>query len=389
VRDRAATMEILIVKLSAIGDVIHTLPALTALRRHYPNAQIDWLVESAAADLVQGHAALSRVLIWRRREFVKLLKAGRLPTAVRLFSSLLLQLRDTRYDLILDFQALLKSSLWIFLARGRRKAGFGQGMEHSENSHLFLNERIPAISMEIHALDRGLSLLQALGIPDMQVLYDLPIGEKDAGAALQLLLENGVRLDQPLVAINPVAKWSTKLWTAKRFEELAERLLEKGFQVAFTGSKEDRALIDEMAGTLGSSVARLDGRTSLKVLAAVYRLASAVVSTDTGPMHLAAAAGTPVVALFGPTAPWRTGPYGQGHVVLRAGVSCSPCFSRSCKTAEFEPMACMNRITVEQVVEAVVRLAAERKSRAGQMRRCQSPGPGGVVSLEPHKTSKQ
>jgi heptosyltransferase-1 len=86
-------------------------------------------------------------------------------------------------------------------------------------------------------------------------------------------------------------------------------------------------------------------------------------------MHLAAAVGTPVVALFGPTAPWRTGPYGQGHVVLRAGVSCSPCFSRSCKTAEFEPMACMNRITVEQVVEAVVRLQAKETSKAGRMGR--------------------
>ena len=212
-----ATMKILIVKLSAIGDVIHTLPALTALRRHYPNAQIDWLVEDAAADLVQGHAALSRAIVWRRREFVKLLRAGKLSSAVRLFLSLLLALRDTRYDLIIDFQALLKSSLWIFLARGRRKAGFGQGMEHSENSHLFLNERIPAVSMEMHALDRGLRLLQALGIPDSQVLYDLPLGEEEERAAEQILVENGIRSDQPFVAINPVAKWPTKLWAAERF----------------------------------------------------------------------------------------------------------------------------------------------------------------------------
>ncbi|HEX9910236.1 MAG TPA: glycosyltransferase family 9 protein, partial [Desulfatiglandales bacterium] len=304
-------MKILIVKLSAIGDVIHTLPALTALRRQYPNAQIDWLVEDAAADLVQGHAALSRAMVWRRREFVKLLRAGKLSSAVRLFLSLLLALRDTRYDLIIDFQALLKSSLWIFLARGRRKAGFDQGMAHSENSHLFLNERIPAVSMEMHALDRGLRLLQALGIPDTQVLYDLPLGQEEERAAEQILVENGIRSDQPFVAINPVAKWPTKLWDAERFRELAECLLKKGFQVAFTGSKEDRPVIDEIACTLSSPVVRLDGRTSLKVLAAVYRSACVVVTTDTGPMHLAAAVGTPVVALFGPTAPWRTGPYGE------------------------------------------------------------------------------
>jgi 3-deoxy-D-manno-octulosonic-acid transferase/heptosyltransferase-1 len=358
-------MKILIVKLSAIGDVLHTLPALTALRRHYPDAQIDWLVEDSAADLVQGHTALNKVLVWRRREFAKLLRVGKLFAAVRLFLSLLLSLRDTRYDLIIDFQALLKSSLWIFLARGRRKAGFGQGMEHSENSHFFLNERIPAVSMEIHALDRGLRLLQALGIPDSQVLYDLPVGEEDERAAEKLLVENGSRLDQPFIAINPVAKWPTKLWAAERFRELAERLLNDGSQVVFTGSKEDRPLIDEIACTLGSPVVRLDGRTSLKVLAAVYHSASLVVTTDTGPMHLGAAVGTPVVALFGPTAPWRTGPYGEGHVVLRAGVSCSPCFSKSCKTTEVERMACMNRITVEQVVEAVARLGAEKRSRVG------------------------
>ena len=359
-------MKILIVKMSAIGDVIHTLPALTALRRYYPDAQIDWLIEDAAADLVEGHAALSRALVWRRREFVQRVKAGRFPSALRLFRSMLLQLRDTRYDLILDLQALLKSSLWIFFARGRRKAGFGQGMEHSEKSHLFLNERVPAVSMEIHALDRGLWLLRALGISDSQVLYDLPIGKEEERPAEQLLVESGVRLNGPFVAINPVAKWPTKLWVAERFRELAERLLESGFQVVFTGSKEDRFLIDAMVGTLGPLGTRLDGRTTLKVLAAVFRSASVVVSTDTGPMHLAAAVGTPVVALFGPTAPWRTGPYGERHVVIRAGVSCSPCFSRSCKTAELESMACMNGITVEEVVDAVARLAAEKKSRAGQ-----------------------
>ena len=353
-------MKILIVKLSAIGDVLHTLPALTALRRHYPNARIDWLVEDGAADLIRGHEALNTVLVWRRREFVELLRAGKLLAATGFFLSLVRELRHTQYDLIIDFQALLKSSLWIFLSRARRKAGFGRGMEHSENAHLFLNERVPAVSMEIHALDRGLRLLQALGIPCSQVFYDLPIGRKDEGAAEQLLVESGVRLDRPFVAINPVAKWPTKLWPSERFRELADRLVKDGNQVVFTGSKEDQSFIDQIAGFPASRAARLDGRTSLKVLASVYRFASVVVTTDTGPMHLAAAVGTPVVALFGPTAPWRTGPYGAGHVVLRAGVSCSPCFSKSCKTTELEPMACMNRITVEQVVDAATRLEAEK-----------------------------
>lgn len=352
-------MKILIVKLSAIGDVIHTLPALNALRRHYPDAQIDWLVEDAAADLVQGHLALSRALVWHRREFAELFAAGKLIRATRVFMSCLRELRSCHYDLIIDFQALLKSSLWIFLAQGRRKAGFGKGMEHAENSHLFLNERIPAPSMEIHALDRGLKLIEALGIEGSQVIYDVPT---DDSAAQALLEEKGIHPHRPLIAINPAAQWPTKLWGPEKFGKVAERLLSHGYQVVFTGSREDGAMIDEIVYWNNAPMIRLDGQTTLKTLAALYRFCRAVITTDTGPMHLAAAVGTPVVALFGPTAPWRTGPYGDGHVVVRAGLSCSPCFMRSCRTIEFENMACMKRITVGEVVEAVNNVAAQGAS---------------------------
>ena len=356
-------MKILIVKMSAIGDVIHTLPALTALRRHYPAAQIDWLVEDTAADLLRGHPALSGVLVWRRRLFAQLFAAGKLLSATRLFFRSLQELRRTRYDLIIDFQALLKSSLWIFLAQGRRKAGFGKGMEHAENSHLFLNERIPAPSMEIHALDRGLKLIEALGIDSSRVVYDVPTDEITAKALLE---EKGIHPHRPLIAINPVAKWPTKLWEPEKFGKVAERLLSQGYQVVFTGSPQDSAMIDEIGHSNKAPMIRLDGQTTLKTLAALYRSSRAVITTDTGPMHLAAAVGTPVVALFGPTAPWRTGPYGDGHVVVRAGLSCSPCFMRACHTVAFEKMACMKRITVGEVVEAVNGLAAERAdSRKG------------------------
>ena len=118
-------------------------------------------------------------------------------------------------------------------------------------------------------------------------------------------------------------------------------------------------MIDEIGHSSRVPVTRLDGQTTLRALAALYRLCGAVITTDTGPMHLAAAVGTPVVALFGPTAPWRTGPYGDGHVVVRAGLSCSPCFKRSCHTGEFETMACMKRIAVEEVVEAVEVVGAQ------------------------------
>ncbi len=158
-------MNILIVKTSAIGDVIHTLPSLWSLRAHFPEAQITWLVEESAADLVIGHPAINRVLVARRKTWLKDLRSGRVSRALFGFLGFVRELRDTRYDLVIDFQGLLKSAMWVVLARGVRKAGFGQGMEHAEYSYLALNERVPAVDMNQHAIDRSLLLLKGIGVP--------------------------------------------------------------------------------------------------------------------------------------------------------------------------------------------------------------------------------
>lgn len=347
-------MNILIVKTSAIGDVIHTLPALTALRRHAPQARIDWLIEEAAVEAVRGHQALDRLLVWHRRSSLERFRRGDRLAVLYEIRRLAKELRATRYDLLIDFHALLKTSLWVLLARAERKAGFGRGMQHAEGSYLFLNERVPAISMEVHALVRGLVLLKALGIPAEEVVYDFPILEENQAEAQHLLQAEGIRPGQPWVAIHPMALWDTKLWLPQRFAEVADRLLAQGLPVAFTGGPGDREALDNICRAMTYRAVRLDGRTSLKTLAAVYRRATVLLSTDTGPMHLAAAVGTPVVALFGPTAPWRTGPYGKEHTVLRVGLDCSPCFHRRCLTDQYEEMACMRRIAVDQAIEAVM-----------------------------------
>jgi heptosyltransferase I len=351
-------LNILIVKMSAIGDVIHTLPALTALRRAYPRAHLAWLIEEAALEAVRGHKALDRLLIWRRANSMKQCRAGNRLAVVQELRRLAKELRDTRYDLLIDFHALLKSSLWVLLARAERKVGFGRGMEHSEGSYLFLNERIPAVSMEVHALDRGLLLLKALGVPADEVVYDFPVLEENEAEARSLLDAGGVKAGDPLIAIHPMTLWPTKLWENERFGQVADRLMEQGFRVAFTGGGDDRETLDTVCRRMTHPVIRLDGRTSLKTLAAVYRQACTVLTTDTGPMHIAAAMGTPVVALFGPTAHWRTGPYGSEHVILRAGLECSPCFRRRCFTTRYEERACMRRISVDEVLNTVLRKAS-------------------------------
>jgi len=344
-------MKILIVKLSAIGDVLHTLPALCALRRHRPRARIDWVVEAAAADLLRGHPDLDRIIVSRRRTWLRDLgDRRRRAAALDGMRRFLAELRRTRYDLVLDFQALLKSALVVALARGRSRVGFDRGLAHMEHSYHVLDRRIAPPSMEVHALERNLMMIRALGVPARRVEYRLAMGPAEERAVDRLL--GGLDRRGPLVAVNPVAQWPTKLWPEARFAALAGRLQARyDARVVLTGGSGDREAVGRIAAGMARPALDLAGRTSLRALAALYRRARCVISTDTGPMHLAAAVGTPVVALFGPTAPWRTGPHGAGHQVVRAPAVCAPCFKRRCIAG-----GCMDRIPVERVMAAVARL---------------------------------
>jgi len=345
-------MNILIVKMSAVGDIIHTLPALHAMRKYYPDAHIAWLVEEAASDLVAGHEAVDRVLVSGRKRWVRgLLGSGSLES-IKEACRFVQKLRNTNYDLIFDFQGLLKSGVLIGLTKGRRKIGFDKGMEHMEQSYWFLNERVPAVSMEHHALLRNMMLLAALGIRSTEIVFNLPVLDWHRDGANDLLARHGVSQDRRLVAIHPVAKWETKLWDNQKFSTLADRLIEEfGAKVIFTGSRKDRTMIQMIMSDMKGQAANLAGETTLITLAALYEKTDVLISPDTGPMHLAAAVGTPVVSLFGPTAPWRTGPFGPGHQIVRAELECSPCFKRTCRTKD-----CMKQISVELVLDGVQNL---------------------------------
>jgi len=348
-------VNILIVKLSAIGDVIHTLPALNAIRKFYPHASITWLVEEDAAPLLQGHKALDRVLVSKRKRWLKALRSASFLKTIKEVYGFIRALRDTRYDMILDFQALLKSGILIALARGQRKIGFGKGLEHMEHSYIFLNERIPAVDMEIHALTRGMMLLKAVGIPTNEVEYKLPVSDHDRKRIDELMRQHGINGIKSFIAINPVAKWETKLWPNKKFTELADTLIDRyDKKIVFTGGIKDCSIIQMITSSMKGKAINLAGKTTLTELAFLYEKAALVISTDTGPMHLAAAMGTPVVALFGPTAPWRTGPYGTGRQIITAGLECSPCFKRRCETKD-----CMYQISMDQVLNGVQKILGD------------------------------
>jgi heptosyltransferase I len=350
-RKDSSPQRILIVKLSAIGDVIQTLPMVEALRTAFPLARIDWVVEEDARDLLAGHFALDRVIVSRRKSWQKeVFHRGGFLKFLKEIRDFLRELRGREYDWVIDNHGILKSGIVVFFSRGKRKIGFRRSRKIAdEGNYLFTNERYRPLDIERHAVERYLDLAAQLGVPVDGVPFKYEIDGEARKKANALLDKNGP-VGRPLVVIHPFARWETKQWPSGNFVELAEMLVETGASLVFTGSPGDFPAIEDMINRIRkpAGVLNLAGKTTLRELAAVFSAADLVVSTDTGPMHLAAAVGAPLIALFGPTAPWRTGPYGKSHTILRRPLPCSPCFKKSCPGME-----CMKSLSVQEVAAAV------------------------------------
>jgi 3-deoxy-D-manno-octulosonic-acid transferase/heptosyltransferase-1 len=336
-------MNILIVKLSAIGDVIHTLPSLAALRRLYPEANITWVVEDASSDLISGHPYLDKVIVSHRKEWVRDMKRGLVSKPIREIRAFIDDLRRQSYDLVIDFHGLIKSAAIVLLSSGKRKLGYDS---MHELSGLFLNEKIPE-DMRKHAVDRYLDFLRYLGSDAKEPEFLIPIGEENNSRVEALLQRNKIDKKDSFVAVSPVALWDTKLWADEKFAALCDRVSEElKVSVVFTGS--ERGKLEQIQSLMKTPSVNLGGETTLRDLAYLYQRSALLITTDSGPMHIAAAVGTPVIALFGPTDPLRTGPYGKGHLVIRRELSCSPCFLKKCNS-----MKCMSDITVDEVFHTV------------------------------------
>jgi len=334
---------ILLVKLSSFGDVLHALPTLEALRAAYPSAHITWLAEAAYAPLLSGHPGLDEVWIAPRLRPAEFFSGSNLAALRRLMR----QLRARPFDLVVDVQGLLKSAVWVALARSPRKVGYDKTRELS---YLALTERVPPFDPEAHAVRRYLNLAHYLGAPPALPRFRLGL---DTAVDISALIP--AEADRPLVVLHPGARWASKLWPPASWARLAEWFHGQGFQVALTGSRADQELAAGITAQCRAPLLNLAGRTSLAQLAGILRKARLAVTTDTGAMHLAAALGTPVAALFGPTAPWRTGPFGEGHQVVRLGLPCSPCFKRQCPSPR-----CLHDLSPEMVEAACEKILSVR-----------------------------
>jgi len=339
-------MKILIIRLSAIGDVVHTLPAAHLLKKNLPGCHITWVVEQAAADLLCGYEGIDELLVSHRKEWLRLVRTGAVLSACAQALAFFRRLRNTEYDLVLDFQGLFKSAVLAGLARGKRKIGFANARELAA---LFYTERATAPDFNDHAIKRHMGLLRHLGIADAQAVFSSFWGEAEQASTARLVSNFDAASKSPLISVHPCAAWLTKCWNAKKIAMMCDSLQKDfGARIVFTGAAAERDYIAEILSRMPAPAFNLAGRTNLRELACLFAGAALVISMDSGPLHLACAVGTPVVALFGPTAPWRTGPFGSRHSVVRKELACSPCYrKKKCPQGHHR---CMEDITVEDVL---------------------------------------
>lgn len=336
---------LLFIKPSSLGDIVHALPTLDALRSRFPQARITWLVKQEWAGFVQrveGVDEICAVAPGLRGWF------GKVP-----------RLRAEGVDLAVDLQGLFRSGVMTRLSGAPVRLGFANARE---GSPLFYSHRVAVPSPDMHAVDRYLLVAEALGAPRPSVpRFRLSIPRTDDEAVNLLFTRRGITSDRPWIAMNVSARWPTKRWPVASFAALIDRLQESGAgPVVLIGAPGERAVAEEVSGLTGRPPVSLVGHTMPDLLPALLRRAAVLVTNDSGPMHIAAAVGTPVVAFFGPTSPVRTGPYGASHQVLRAAdVACSPCFSRRCTNVS--QLECLTAIAPSEAFRAVQQ-AVERRT---------------------------
>jgi heptosyltransferase-1 len=337
---------ILIVKLSAIGDVVHALPVAYALKQCFPAASITWVVEKPSYDLLANNPCIDEIIIFDKP---RLKKAGGYREYAPAFIS---RLRSRRFDLALDLQALFKSGAIAFLSGARERYVYCNTRELSD----LLSRRICGPNRNGHVVERYLDVVRALGCDVREVVFPIHITAAEEAAAATAAEKAGLDMAQPYVILSPGANWPNKRWPAASFAALADKLRRAGLVPVVSGGPGDAALAVEIAAAAATPPVDLTGKTTLKQLAHIIKNARALVGGDTGPMHLAAALATPVVALHGPTDTVRNGPYGSGHKALVTAQPCAGCWRRSCPKG----LDCLAGITVQAVYEAIRGLIDER-----------------------------
>lgn len=332
---------ILIVKLSAIGDVIHALPVAHALKQTYPKARITWVVEKPAYDLLTNNPDIDEIIIFDKPKFKSL--AGLLKNGYEFAQ----ELKKRNFDLVLDLQGLFKSAAISYLSGAPKRLVYCNARELS---HL-VGQRICGEHAQGHVVDRYLDVARHLGGRVDKVQFPIHITELETKKTVAIANHAGLKLENPYIVLAPGTNWPSKCWPPAHFAKLADMLYDSNIIPVIIGGANDKRLAHEIIANTGVPPVDLTGKTSMKQLAYIIKKSQGFVGGDTGPMHLAVAVGAKVVTMFGPTDPKRNGPYGDQHTVIRADVDCSSCWKRTCK---FGQPVCMSKISPEQVYQTMI-----------------------------------
>lgn len=269
--------------------------------------------------------------VWKR--------ISRAIDTVREVKGLFKEIRGEGYDLVIDLQGLLRSGLITMASRATVRIGFE---EAREGSRFFYTETVPG-GKDLHAVNRYLKIAVALGCEANAAVFPFPL-TKDKDSWAKAFKEEF----KDYIVLVPGARWPTKIWPAENFGEMASLLPLRSVVI---GSAADKAIAEKVVGSSRGRTVSVAGKTSLAELIEIIRGARLVISNDSGPMHIAAALGVPVVAIFGPTSPGRTGPYGESHLIVKSGVVCAPCFKKRCGN-----LKCMKEVTPEEVGKKALEL---------------------------------
>ncbi len=332
---------ILIIKPSSLGDIIHALPTLAALRARFPKAWIAWLVKQQWAEILDGHPCLNEVVGVN-------FEVSKWWGIVRL-------LRNKKFDLVVDLQGLFRSAFLAKLSGAAVVVGFAQGREGSPwlYSHC-VDLSIPKGQSwrlwNMHAVDRNLAIAKCLGAECETPEFCLPSDEDDHKFVNSLLKSSGVTDVDCLVAIAPLTRQIIKNWPLDRFVQVAQTLAEMDDVKILLLGTEDQVVSQLFESALGSRLVNLMGKTRVRQLSVIFDKVQLLITNDSAPLHIASARGTPLVTIFGPTNPEATGPYGMqpGSHLLTHALSCRPCGQRTCQNEH--QLECLTSISVRDVV---------------------------------------
>lgn len=331
--------KILIVRLSAIGDVVHSLPVLYSLRREFPGAYIAWAVEKRCSEILINNPLLDKVYVFPGKKWNKqgleVIKA----------------IRKEKFDIAIDLQELFKSGIITYLSGAKRRIAHAGTREFA---HIFINEKLTAhdtFDPEKIIIRRYLEPAGYLGAPVDEVKFTLPPTDKAVKDRVSKLLSG---LKKEITVFSPATIWPAKHWPEKYWAELLDSLCDD-YSIVFTGAEKDNALVNRITTLAGrADYLNIAGKTSLPELIEIFNRAKYVIAPDTGPAHIANATQSPaIIMIFGPTGARRTPPYGEKHFALSANLKCQPCFKRNCPRKDF-PLECMEKITPGIIKKIIV-----------------------------------